>query len=66
MALGNQVGTPFTALLLGAASSDLILRATQQVSLPSGIVQEEPAKDGGTLVTGTAGSSALTSVGVAR
>jgi len=36
LATGGQVTTPATALLLGAAATDLVRRGAQQVSLPDG------------------------------
>ena len=38
LAAGGQVDSALTALLLGSASTNLLLRASQQVSLPDGSV----------------------------
>jgi hypothetical protein len=48
LSAGGQVQTPLTALLLGAAATDLLQRAAAQVSLPDGSVA------GGSVGGGTA------------
>jgi hypothetical protein len=47
LAAGGQVSAPATALLLGAAATDLVRRGSEQIALPEGRSLPESASPGG-------------------